>query len=162
MFPTCDVSLMNILIKLQAMKRILILILTLLPFFAFSQQQIYFKKSIDPRLYAAYDKAFVDNVAQNDTFLLKRWTFYLDHAFFISESSLSKTEKDEKYPSVVIADLQNINILKLEQEQQLVRDYYSEKIYKIKGTNKYLVYYSGRDFIQKLNEYLSKDNGLKK
>ena len=145
------------------MKRLLTFIITLfLPFLAFSQQNISVSKSIDRRLYAAYDKAYVDDVAKNDAFLLKRWTFYLDHAFFISESSLSKNEELESYPSVKIDDLEHINILKLEQEQPLKRDYYAETIYKIEGTNKYLVYYSGRDFIQKLNDYLSKDNGLKK
>ena len=145
------------------MKRIFTFTITLfLPLLVFSQQNISVSKSIDPRLYAAYDKAFVDDVAKNDDFLLKRWTFYLDHAFFISESSLSKNEELESYPSVKIDDLEHINILKLEQEQPLKRDYYAETIYKIEGTNKYLVYYSGRDFIQKLNDYLSKDNGLKK
>ena len=145
------------------MKRLLTFIITLfLPFLAFSQQNISVSKSIDRRLYAAYDKAYVDDVAKNDAFLLKRWTFYLDNAFFISESSLSKSAEEDNYPSVKIEDLQHINILKLEQEQPLKRDYFAEAIYKITGTNKYLVYYSGRDFIQKLNDYLSEDNGLKK
>ncbi len=153
---------MNILTKLLAMKRLLTYAITLLPFVVFSQQNSPISKSIDPRLYAAYDKAHVDDVAQNDAFLLKRWTFYLDNAFFISETSLSKSDADEDYPSVKIADLEHINILKLEQEQSLKRDYYAETIYKIKGTSKYLVYYSGRAFIEKLNDYLSKDNGLKK
>ncbi len=153
---------MNMLTKLLAMKRLLTYAITLLPFVVFSQQNSPISKSIDPRLYAAYDKAHVDDVAQNDAFLLKRWTFYLDHAFFISETSLSKSETEESYPSVKIADLQHINILKLEQEQALKRNYYAETIYKIEGTNKYLVYYSGRDFIEKLNDYISEDNGLKK
>ncbi len=153
---------MIILTKLQTMKRILTFTIILLPFIVFSQQNSPASKSIDPRLYAAYEKAYVDDVAQNDAFLLKRWTFYLDHAYFISETSLSKSETAESYPSVKIADLQHINILKLEQEQSLKRDYYTETIYKIEGTAKYLVYYSGRAFIEKLNDYLSKDNSLKK
>ncbi len=153
---------MNMLTKLQAMKRKLTFALTLLPFFVFSQQNSPISKPIDPRLYAAYERSYVDDVAQNDAFLLKRWTFYLDHAFFISETSLSKSDADENYPSVKIIDIEHINILKLEQEQALKRHYDTETIYKIEGTHKYLVYYSGRAFIQKLNDYLSEDNGLKK
>lgn len=153
---------MNMLTKLLAMKRLFTYAIILLPFTVFSQQNTSDSKSIDPRLYAAYEKTYVDDVSQNDVFLLKRWTFYLDNAYFISETSLSKSGAEDNYPSVNIPDLEHINILKLEQEQSLKRDYYAETIYKIKGTSKYLVYYSGRAFIEKLNDYLSKDNGLKK
>ncbi len=147
---------MNNLIKLPAMKRKFTFIITLfLPFLAFSQQNISVSKSIDPRLYAAYDKAYIDDVAKNDAFLLKRWTFYLDNAFYITDAIVNKDGIAIDYPSVSVSDVSHINILKLETEQKIKRDYYVETIYKIKGTNQFLVYHSGKNFIEKLNEYLA-------
>ena len=152
---------MNISTKHLVMKKTFILALAILPYFAFSQQNSPFSPPIDKRLYEAYEKAYVENVAKDDAFLLQRWTYYLDHAFFIADSPLSKTESSESYPSVIINDLAHINILKLEQQQTLKRDYYSEVIYKIEGTNKYLVYYSGKSFIESLNQYLSEKQKAK-
>ena len=145
---------MNLLTKLLAMKKQLIFVLAFLPFLAFAQQKSPVSKSIDPRLYEAYDKAYVDKVAQEDAFLLKRWTFYLDNAYYVTEDIVSKDGLPLDYPSVSVPDLAHLNILKLETEQKTTRDYYVEKIYKIVGTNKFLVYYSGRNFIESLNEYL--------
>lgn len=107
---------------------------------------------IDTRLIQVFGKDHMDKVAKEDPFLLHRWTFYLDNAFFISDSPLSKDETDiESYPSVKIENLNQVNIFQLEQEQDLKRDYYTETIYRIAGTKKYLVYYAGRDFIEKFN-----------
>ena len=153
---------MNLLTKLLAMKKQLIFVLAFLPFLAFAQQQSPVSKSIDPRLYEAYDKAYVDKVAQEDAFLLKRWTFYLDNAYYVTEDIVSKDGLPLDYPSVSVPDLAHLNILKLETEQKTTRDYYVEKIYKIVGTNKFLVYYSGRNFIESLNEHLrSMQDGAK-
>lgn len=146
---------MNILTKLLlAMKKTFLVILIFLPFTLFSQQNLPVSTSIDARLYEAYGKAYVDEVAQGDPFLLKRWTYYLDNAFYISDAIVSKDGTPVDYPSVSVSDLGHINILKLETEQKLKRDYYVETIYKIKGTDKFLVYHSGKNFIERLNEYL--------
>ena len=52
--------------------------------------------------------------------------------------------------------LSNINILLLEQKNELTRDFNKTVKHKIKGTNKILVYYSGKEFNQKFNEYLGR------
>ena len=145
---------MNLLTKLLAMKKQLTFVLAFLPFLAFAQQQSLPIQPIDPRLYEAYDKAYVDKVAQEDSFLLQRWTYYLDHAFYVADGLTNKDGTPVDAPSVSVPDLAHLNILKLETEQKTTRDYYVEKIYKIVGTNKFLVYYSGRNFIESLNEHL--------
>lgn len=147
---------MNILTKLLAMKKTFIWALSLLPLTVFSQQNSPAISAIDARLYEAYDKTYVDKVAQDDPFLLKRWTYYLDHAYYVTDAIVSKDGVPTNYPSVSVSDLAHLNILKLETEQKLTRDYYVETIYKIKGTDKFLVYHSGRNFIESLNEYLKK------
>jgi hypothetical protein len=129
------------------------------PLFLVAQQtKITTNAPIDTRLYAAFGNAYIDKVAAEDPFTVKRWTYYLDNAFFISDTPLSKDGSEPTdLPTVRIVDLQRINILQLEKEQpQLKRDFYEEAIYKIEGTNKYLVYYAGQDFIEKLKAHFSK------
>ena len=133
-----------------------------LPMFLTAQQNASAESStlIDARLYDAYGKTYVDRVALEDDFLINRWTFYLDHAYFISDSPLAKDgAAAESYPSVNVTDLAKINILKLEKEQDLKRAYHTETIYKIAGTEKYLVYYAGRDFIERFNHYWDAKRG---
>ena len=89
-FPNTDVSSMNILTKLLAMKKTFIWALSLLPLTVFSQQNSPVTSVIDARLYEAYDKAHIDKVAQDDPFLLKRWTYYLDHAYYVTDAIVSK------------------------------------------------------------------------
>ena len=69
---------------------------------------------------------------------------------------MSKSGTGADYPSVSIPDLKQINILKLEKEQKLKHEFYSETIYKIENANQYLVYLAGKDFVKKLNVYLNK------
>ncbi|MBL7813662.1 MAG: hypothetical protein JNL70_01565 [Saprospiraceae bacterium] len=139
------------------MKKTIFSILVFLPLFSFAQQNSPVTKTIDSRLYDAYGKTYVDAVAQTDAFLIKRWTYYLDHAFYVTDELVSKDGKPLDYPSVSVPDLAHINILILEGEQNLKRDYYVETIYQIKGTNKFLVYHSGQNFIEKLNEHLNEE-----
>ena len=109
---------------------------------------------IDVRLYEVFEKEELETIKKEDVFFIHRWNFYLDNAFFISDNPLSKNGSDEGYPSVSIADLTKINILKLENEQHLKHDFNTETIYKIAGTSKYLVYIAGRHFVEKFNDYL--------
>ena len=146
---------MNISTKLQAMKKNVFTFLIFLPLSVFSQSNPPVTNAIDTRIYEAYGKAHVDEVAKSDVFLLQRWTYYLDNAFYVTDELVSKDGVVADYPSVSVPDLAHINILKLEMEQSLKRDYYVETIFKIKGTNKYLIYHSGKNFIERFNEYLS-------
>ena len=143
------------------MRRLLLVAFGLLPLVLFAQQitpPSSEQQPIDARLYAAFGAQYVADIAADaDQFWLHRWTFYLDNAYFISETALSKDSEDgATYPSVHIEDLAKINIIKLEIEQpQLKRDFNVEKIYRIEGTSKFLVYYSGQQFIDKFNAYLN-------
>ena len=133
------------------------LLLVVLPLSIFSQsQQQTDKLHIDSRLYAVYEKDYLEKVLIEDPFLIHRWNFYLDNAFFISDNPLSKDSDVKSYPSVSVDNLEQINILKLESEQNLKHDFYLETIYKIKNTNKYLVYLPGKDFVEKLNAHLKR------
>lgn len=136
------------------MKKLLTVIAFLLPLsIVHSQPLLTNSNTIDERLYAVFDKQYLESVKTDDPMLLERWHFYLDNAFLISDSPPSKNEKTKTYPSVLIADLSNINILKLEKEQDLKHDFYAETIYKIEGTQQFLIYLPGRDFVEKFNAH---------
>jgi hypothetical protein len=136
------------------MRQLLVVTIMLLPLsILLSQPQLTDPKTIDKRLPEVFDKEYLDLVRREDPILFERWHFYLDHAFIISDIPLAKEGKMESYPSVLIPDLSKINILKLEKEQDLKHDFYTETIYKIEGTNQFLVYLSGREFIEKFNAH---------
>ena len=136
------------------MRRLLTSLLVVVPFLLFSQQKTIFNPAaIDQRLYAVFGKEYIEESLRSDVFSLQRWTFYLDNAFIISDNPQTKDGSEGDFPSVKITDLAHINILQLEKEQNLKRDYYTESIYRIEGTTKYLVYHSGQRFIEAFNAF---------
>jgi hypothetical protein len=136
------------------MKRYLTSLFVIVPFFLFSQQNTVFNTAaIDQRLYAVFGNAYIEESLRNDVFSLQRWTFYLDNAYLIVNESPTKDGSEGDFPTVRIPDLAHINILQLEKEQELKRNYYVESIYRIEGTTKYLVYHSGRNFIEAFNAF---------
>jgi hypothetical protein len=136
------------------MRRIFTSLLVVVPFFLFSQKNTVFNTAaIDQRLYAVFGTEYIDESLRSDVFSLQRWTFYLDNAYIIVSEPPTKDGSAGDFPTVRIPDLAHINILQLEKEQDLKRDYYTESIYRIEGTTKYLVYHSGRNFIEAFNAF---------
>ena len=136
------------------MKRILTLILLTLSILSFAQKKSSENINIDERLTEVYDTEYLTNLQTQNPFLLQRWSFYLDNAFYIVDFPTEKGNPD--YPTIEVEDLDKINILLLEKKQNMTRDFDKLSKYKIKGTNKVLVYYSGKEFNQKLNSFLGR------
>ncbi|MEM9884655.1 MAG: hypothetical protein AAF849_02100 [Bacteroidota bacterium] len=137
------------------MKYFTAFLLVWLPFAFFAQKTPADFPTIDTRLSEVFELDYLERLQKENPFLIQRWNFYLDHAFYIT--------KDDKlarnnYPSIRIDDLDNINILKLEKTQALKRKYQGESSYQIEGTDLVLVYHSAQSFNQKLNEYLGRKN----
>jgi len=107
----------------------------------------------DQRLYEAYDAEYIDRLTTENSFLINRWNFYLDNAFYLMDAVPGKTDA---YPEIIISDIENVNILLLEKEQHLSHDQKAMTIYNIKNTDKCLVYLPGEKFIKLLNEHLVK------
>ena len=108
----------------------------------------------DDRLYEVYDKAYLERLEELNPFVIQRWNFYLDNGFYIMDIPTDKpiTPVGE----VVIEDLNKLNILQVEKEQQLTKSMTLPTFYKIKGQEKFLVYYAGKDFVKKLNKHLGR------
>lgn len=121
-----------------------------LSLFLFGQQA----RSFDERLLAAYDRAYLEQLQAENPFLLERLHFYLDNGWYLSDFPEDKGPMD--LPSVQIEDAGAINILLLEKEQDLRRDFQKETVYSINGTRKVLIFRSGREFNRLLNEYLKR------
>ncbi len=137
------------------MKGILTLFLLTLSILSFAQKRSSETVEVDERLTAVYEKEYLANLQIQNPVLLQRWSFYLDNAFYIVDFPIEKGDPD--YPSIEVADLDNMNIFLLEKSQKMSRDFDKQTKYKIKGTNKILVYYSGKEFNQKLNEFLGRN-----
>ncbi len=137
------------------MKGILTLFLLTLSTLSFAQTKSSETVEVDERLTAVYEKEYLANLQIQNPVLLQRWSFYLDNAFYIVDFPIEKGDPD--YPSIEVADLDNMNIFLLEKSQKMSRDFDKQTKYKIKGTNKILVYYSGKEFNQKLNEFLGRN-----
>jgi len=134
------------------MKNILTLALLIISSLVLAQSKNSSDIHVDERLFAVYEASYLNQLKEVNPFLLKRWSFYLDHAFFLTD--YVKPNQENTFPEVNISDIENINILLLEKEQNLKKKWKVKSIYKIKGTNKYLVYHSGNTFNEKLREHL--------
>ena len=137
------------------MKGILTLFLLTLSILSFAQNKSAETVEIDERLTAVYDQEYLTNLQTQNPVLLQRWSFYLDNAFYVMDFPKEKGSPD--YPTIEVDDLDNMNIFLLEKSHKMTREFDKSTKYKIKGTNKILVYYSGKEFNQKLNEFLGRD-----
>ncbi|MFM2267841.1 MAG: hypothetical protein RL757_1282 [Bacteroidota bacterium] len=114
----------------------------------------------DLRLYEVYERADLENWTREAPFIIERLNYYLDHSYYIfDEAELAangkeSTESGKTYPIVVISDLANVNILKLERDQKLKTSAVEEVRYRIKGTKKVLVFFSESWFTENLNQHL--------
>lgn len=109
---------------------------------------------IDERLYQVFDSDYLQTVQKDNPLLLKRWNFYLDNAFYIEEYPVEKGEPN--FEKISLPDLESVNILLLEKESGIHKDWQKRMVYAISGTNKVLVYYSGLEINQKWNDFLGK------
>lgn len=120
---------------------------------------------IDPRLYEVFEKVDLDKWQKQDPFLIQRWNFYLDNAYYIVDEALldekeltTYAERPQRnYPWVEVTNLDNLNIIKLEREQNLMQHWEKQTFYRIKGTKKLLVFYPGQYVMEQLNSHLKRN-----
>lgn len=132
------------------MKVAFTLCFSLLSLFLGAQQEV----RIDERLFAVYDAAYLERLQTENPFLLQRLNFFLDNAWYLSDYPADKGAVN--FPTVQVDDPSSFNILLLEKEQNLRRDFEKETVYSINGTRKVLIFRSGREFTHMLNEHLGR------
>ena len=132
------------------MKALLVLPLLFCSLFCWSQAPV----EPDERLLAVYEKAYLDRLKTENPFLIQRLNFYLDHGYYLADYPDAKGA----LPVVSIDNPESINILLLEKEQGLRKNYETDTAYSINGTQKALVLRSGREFNRLLNEKLGRSH----
>jgi len=138
---------------IEFMRAFIAIIFLTLTFTAFSQDlQADF---IDARLQEFYSPSQLEHLKTNNPQLLARMNFYLDNAFLITDQSNEKASDIQN--EVSIPDLSNFNILRLEKEQDLKRSMNKISVYKIKDTDKLLVFHSERNFNKEFLKYYERN-----
>lgn len=112
----------------------------------------------DARLYEVYAADYLQRLQTKNPFLIQRWNFFLDHGFYVTDMPAGK---DMTYSEITVADVDKINILQLEKEQNLTRDFNKRMRYRIAGTDKLLICYSGKEFRDALNIHLGRSHSRK-
>jgi len=107
----------------------------------------------DVRLLAVYGEAYLQGLQSHNPMLLLRWQYYLDHAFVISEWPQEKGDI-QTLPVVRIEDVKNVNILALEQNQPLYRQWDKPVFFRINDSQKVLMYHSGSSFNRDFQTWL--------
>jgi len=101
----------------------------------------------DERLLAKFSEARINELKVEQPQIIDYYTYYLDHSYeIVDEATSGKSFKSDKI--VKIKDLDSFNILEL----GLTMDRSSAKIYKIKGTDKYLRLFSNQEFVLGYNQ----------
>lgn len=139
------------------MTRALYLLIILLPALRAQAQQsaVSLQVAADPRLDEVFDSAYLSRLAAENPTLLQRWNYYLDNAFVITGFPEKKGDIS-RYPSVQIPDTARLNILALEKQQHLARNWDAPVFYRIEGSDKVLMYFSGKEFNRKFRRWLSR------
>lgn len=131
------------------MRNLVTILLLSLPIYLLGQAM----PKIDKRLYDVFDATHLKNLQQKTPFNIHYYNFFLDNSYQIV--SLAK-DKSIDTKSIMIPDLNNINILKLQKQYALKRAYDRPTYYKITNTNKLLVFLPEKEFIKKLNQHLGR------
>ncbi len=108
---------------------------------------------IDSRLFEIYSGDYLENLQTENPFLLKRWNFYLDNSWYLTE--LPKEKDMASYTTIQIEDLSKFNIFLIERNFDLKRNWDKQLVCKIENTNQALVLLAGKEFNEKLNKFLA-------
>ena len=109
--------------------------------YAFSQGDF------DKRLLAKYSTDQIADFQKNNADVLNYYSFYLDNSYILVDSEKTGKELISSEGELKIRDLSNFNIL----AYKLTMDRNSRKIYKIKGSNTYLILLANSEFTDLYN-----------
>ncbi len=106
----------------------------------------------DNRLKNVFSQTYLERLSADNPLLISKWNFYLDNSYFISDFPKGKND-DNSIKVIEVEDINNINIKQLEKDLGIGPDYNRQMIYRIKDTNKLLIYYAGKKFYELFNKY---------
>jgi len=105
------------------------------------------QSNYDDRLLAKYSEDRISELQKDQPQIIDYYTYYLDHSYeIVDEATSGKSFQTDEV--VKIKDLNSFNILEL----GLTMDRSASKVYKIKGTDKYLRLFSNQEFVLGYNK----------
>jgi len=105
----------------------------------------------DERLLAKFSEERILELKNDQPQVIDYWTYYLDHSYeIVDQANSGKAFQTDE--TVKIKDLEAFNILEL----GLTMDRSASKIYRIKGTDKFLRLYSNNEFVLGYNKSRNK------
>lgn len=134
------------------MRNLLCWLLVFSSFFALSGQPPA-RVQPDARLFEVYDSAFIFKVLETNPMLVQRWNFDLDHAFVLTDFPPEKGDI-AALPSVEIADLARLNILLLEKQKPLARDWERAVFYRVNKSETVLMLLPGKLLMERFRKSL--------
>ncbi len=108
---------------------------------------------IDSRLLEIFSGEYLENLQTSNPYLLKRWGFYLDNSWYLTELPAEKAM--DSYTTIRVDNLSSINIFLLEKQFNLRREWDKQTVCNIENTNKALVLIPSKKFNELLNEHLA-------
>jgi len=106
----------------------------------------------DDRLKIVFSQTYLKKLSADNPLLISKWNFYLDNSYFISDFPEGKKDA-ATIKVIVVDDINNINIKQLERDLGIGPEYDRQMFYRIQGTNKLLIYRTGKKFYKLFNEY---------
>ncbi len=98
------------------------------------------QSQFDPRLLSRYSEERIAELSDKQPATIEYWTYYLEHSYSIVDNATGKSiETNEE---IKIKDFEKFNILDLD----IHMDRNKSKVYKIKGTDQYLLLKSNDQF----------------
>lgn len=107
----------------------------------------------DARLLEVYEESHLDNLQTNNPFLIQYLSYFLDHGWAFETFPAEKVSGLDK---VVVADITQINVLKLLADKKVSKGYLNRNYFQIEGSNDVLVILSEKEFTAKLNTFLGR------
>lgn len=126
----------------------LIGLLFILPTVIFAQSKS--TLTIDERLYEVFEADFLERMQKETPAMLEYYNFFLDNAYKIQTLNKDKTST---YPKITVDNTEDINILKLINDQKLKRDYNNQSIYQIADSNQLLILIAEKELAKKFNQH---------
>lgn len=114
--------------------------------------QLFAQVDFDSRLLSKFDKAQLQQLAENQSPVLDYWTYYLDHGYQVVDVPAGKSA--DAYPEIKYKSAKKFNILDL--GVSMNRD--TKKYYRIEGTNQMLLIYSSDEFSKLFNAHRQNGN----
>lgn len=133
--------------------RVILLLATLFLTSAAFAQNNSSSTTYDARLLEVYEENHLDNLQNNNPFLIQYLSYFLDHGWTLETFP---AEKANGLQIINVPNVDEINVLKLLSDKEVSKSYLNRNYFQIEGSTEVLVILSEKEFTEKLNIFLGR------